>query len=136
MWCSAAATVLASGASGGAGNITPGQKVKVKAPVTVYHVPKTKGAATPLQGLHGVVTAIADKHTDGSQLSCTMPLKVRSLVLVCGTGGPSCPDPCRVYVLVPLTRLVRPQVELSVNAPDGKPVTFTTHLTADEVELV
>ena len=67
----------ASGASGGAGDIRPGQKVKVKAPVTVFHVPKTKGAATPLQGRPGVVTAVVDKHTDGAQLSCTMPLKAR-----------------------------------------------------------
>jgi hypothetical protein len=67
----------ASGASSGSGDIQPGQKVKVKAAVTVFHVPKTKGAATPLQGLPGVVTAIVDKHTDGAQLSCTMPLKVR-----------------------------------------------------------
>lgn len=49
--------------------------MKVKAPVVVYHVPKSKGAATPLQGLAGVVAAIADVHTDGSLLSCTMPLK-------------------------------------------------------------
>ena len=77
----------ASGASGGAGDIRPGQKVKVKAPVTVFHVPKTKGAATPLQGLPGVVTAIVDKHTDGAQLSCTMPLKVRRAPAWVGAVG-------------------------------------------------
>jgi hypothetical protein len=37
-----------------------GQKVKVKAPITVFHVPKTKGAATQLQGLTGTVAALAD----------------------------------------------------------------------------
>ena len=61
-----------------AGPIAPGARVKVTAPVTVYHVPKSKGAATQLQGLQGLVTAHADKHTDGSMLSCTMPLKARA----------------------------------------------------------
>ncbi len=69
----------ASGATSGAGDIKPGQKVKVKTPIAVYHGPKSKGAATQLQGLQGVVTALADIHTDGTQLSCTMPLKARTL---------------------------------------------------------
>jgi hypothetical protein len=70
--------VRASSAAGSSGTVAAGARVRVTAPVVVYHVPKTKGAATPLQGLEGVVTAIADVHTDGSQLSCTMPLKVRT----------------------------------------------------------
>jgi|Laugresbdmm110sn_1035088.scaffolds.fasta_scaffold60678_2 hypothetical protein len=73
--CAARCVTRASGGSSSAAGIPAGQKVKVKAPVVVYHVPKSKGAATPLQGLAGVVAAIADVHTDGSLLSCTMPLK-------------------------------------------------------------
>lgn len=65
-----------------AGPLAPGARVKVTAPVTVYHVPKSKGAATQLQGLLGQVTALADKHTDGSVLSCTMPLKARRRALL------------------------------------------------------
>jgi len=72
-----------------------GQKVKVKAPITVFHVPKTKGAATQLQGLTGTVAALADVHTDGTLLSCTMPLKVELSV--------SAPDGAPVKFMAHLT---------------------------------
>ena len=55
--------------------LSAGDRVRVTAPITVFHVPKTKGAATLLQGKTGTIAAIVDKHTDGAQLSCTMPLK-------------------------------------------------------------
>jgi len=107
--------VVASAAAG----VAPGRRVRVTAPVAVFHVPKSKGAATQLQGLTGVVTALADVHTDGTLLSCTMPLKARAAATHCARSQPR-----------------RSQVELSVAAADGSPVKFSTHLTLDEVELL
>ena len=53
----------------------PGYKVRVKSSVVVYHVPKSKGAATELQGMVGVVDSRADEH-EGKKTSATMPCKV------------------------------------------------------------
>ena len=38
--------------------MAPGQKVKVKDAISVYHVPKTKGAETKLEGMQGVVDTV------------------------------------------------------------------------------
>jgi hypothetical protein len=43
--------------------------------VVVYHVPKTKGAATDLNGMEGEVAQRADD-LDGTYISANLPVKV------------------------------------------------------------
>ena len=52
-----------------------GAKVRVKSSVVVYHVPKSKGAATDLIGMTGVVDSRADAH-EGATTSATLAVKV------------------------------------------------------------
>jgi hypothetical protein len=53
-----------------------GTAVKVKSSVIVFHVPKTKGAATNLQGMQGVVDSRADDH-EGIAVSATLACRVK-----------------------------------------------------------
>lgn len=53
-----------------------GTAVKVKSSVIVFHVPKTKGAATDLQGMQGVVDSRADDH-EGIAVSATLACRVK-----------------------------------------------------------
>lgn len=57
------------------GKVEVGAAVKVTSSVVVYHVPKSKGAATDLEGLEGVVAELADVH-EGVETSATLPYKV------------------------------------------------------------
>ena len=50
-------------------------KVRVNKSVVVYHVPKTKGTATDLNGFEGEVAQRADE-LDGKYISANLPLKV------------------------------------------------------------
>jgi len=52
-----------------------GAKVKVSKSVVVFHVPKTKGAATDLQGMEGTMAGRADEF-EGTPTSATLPYKV------------------------------------------------------------
>ena len=53
-----------------------GTAVKVKSSVIVYHVPKSKGAATDLLGMTGVVDSRADDH-EGIAVSATLACRVK-----------------------------------------------------------
>ena len=52
-----------------------GDKVKVKESVVVYHVPKSKGAATDLNGMEGEVASRADD-LDGTYISANLEIRV------------------------------------------------------------
>eukprot|EP00238_Polyblepharides_amylifera_P010711 CAMPEP_0196580680 /NCGR_PEP_ID=MMETSP1081-20130531/30032_1 /TAXON_ID=36882 /ORGANISM="Pyramimonas amylifera, Strain CCMP720" /LENGTH=115 /DNA_ID=CAMNT_0041900625 /DNA_START=95 /DNA_END=442 /DNA_ORIENTATION=- len=58
------------------GALSAGQRVKVTADVKVYHILKTKGAETALQGFEGVVDSIIEEHK-GLPLSANLPVKVK-----------------------------------------------------------
>ena len=63
------------GGGGDSSAFTVGKKVKVKSSVVVYHVPKTKGAATDLMGREGVVESRADDFK-GVSISATLPVRI------------------------------------------------------------
>ena len=48
---------------------------QVSSSVVVYHVPKTKGAATELMGMEGVVDSRADDH-EGTYISANLEVRV------------------------------------------------------------
>ena len=56
-------------------DVPVGAKVRVNKSVVVYHVPKTKGAATDLNGMEGEVAQRADD-LDGTYISANLPVKV------------------------------------------------------------
>jgi hypothetical protein len=95
--CAAASPRAAVQSAGAA--VPLGSRVKVTAPITVFHAPKHKNGLS-LQGVEGVVEKYSDLTDDGSaHLSSTQPLVVR----------------------------------FSVPGPEGKPVSFVTHMTVEEV---
>eukprot|EP00227_Mantoniella_beaufortii_P017711 CAMPEP_0197589436 /NCGR_PEP_ID=MMETSP1326-20131121/10386_1 /TAXON_ID=1155430 /ORGANISM="Genus nov. species nov., Strain RCC2288" /LENGTH=119 /DNA_ID=CAMNT_0043154373 /DNA_START=39 /DNA_END=398 /DNA_ORIENTATION=- len=59
--------------------IAVGDKVKVTQKVVVFHIPKTKGAATDLMGWEGVVDSRADDR-NGVYISANLEIKVAFLV--------------------------------------------------------
>ena len=65
-------------------DVPVGAKVRVNKSVVVYHVPKTKGTATDLNGFEGEVAQRADE-LDGTYISANLPLKV-ALPLPDGSG--------------------------------------------------
>ena len=65
-------------------DVPVGAKVRVNKSVVVYHMPKTKGAATDLNGFEGEVAQRADE-LDGKYISANLPLKV-ALPLPDGNG--------------------------------------------------
>ena len=65
-------------------DVPVGAKVRVNKSVVVYHVPKTKGTATDLNGFEGEVAQRADE-LDGKYISANLPLKV-ALPLPDGSG--------------------------------------------------
>ena len=65
-------------------NVPVGAKVRVNKSVVVYHVPKSKGAATDLNGMEGEVAQRADE-LDGTYISANLPVKV-ALPLPDGSG--------------------------------------------------
>jgi hypothetical protein len=56
-------------------SVPVGAKVRVNKSVVVYHVPKSKGAATDLNGMEGEVAQRADE-LDGTYISANLPVKV------------------------------------------------------------
>lgn len=80
----------AAAAANGAGPVaalSEGSRVRVTAPIKVFHVPKYK-AGLELQGKEGTVVQpnVCDyKHHDGQkhQLSANLPVKVRSWASLC-----------------------------------------------------
>ena len=65
-------------------DVPVGAKVRVNKSVVVYHMPKTKGKATDLNGFKGEVAQRADE-LDGTYISANLPLKV-ALPLPDGSG--------------------------------------------------
>ena len=65
-------------------DVPVGAKVRVNKSVVVYHMPKTKGKATDLNGFEGEVAQRADE-LDGTYISANLPLKV-ALPLPDGSG--------------------------------------------------
>ena len=65
-------------------NVPVGAKVRVNKSVVVYHVPKSKGAATDLNGMEGEVAQRADE-LDGTYISANLPVKV-ALPIPDGSG--------------------------------------------------
>uniref|UniRef100_A0A061S417 Intraflagellar transport protein ift122 n=1 Tax=Tetraselmis sp. GSL018 TaxID=582737 RepID=A0A061S417_9CHLO len=57
-------------------SISEGTRVRVKTSVKVYHVPKTKGAETELEGKEGVVAAVVSTYK-GEPTSATLPVRVK-----------------------------------------------------------
>lgn len=56
--------------------LAPGTPVKVSKSVQVYHVPKSKGEATDLAGMSGVIDSRADEH-EGKPTSATLAVRVK-----------------------------------------------------------
>jgi hypothetical protein len=56
--------------------LAPGTPVKVSKSVQVYHVPKSKGEATDLVGMSGVIDSRADEH-EGKATSATLAVRVK-----------------------------------------------------------
>lgn len=56
--------------------LAPGTAVKVTKSVQVYHVPKSKGEATDLAGMTGVIDSRADEH-EGNPTSATLAVRVK-----------------------------------------------------------
>ena len=56
-------------------DVPVGAKVKVNQSVVVYHVPKSKGAATDINGMLGEVAQRADDY-EGTYISANLPIKV------------------------------------------------------------
>lgn len=56
-----------------------GDKIRVKESVVVYHVPKTKGAATELLGMEGEVASRADD-LNGVYISANLEVRIKLLV--------------------------------------------------------
>jgi hypothetical protein len=97
--CAAAGLRVCAAVQSAGAAIPLGSRVKVTAPITVFHAPKHK-AGLALQGVVGVVEKYNDLTEDGNALlSSTQPLTVR----------------------------------FSVPGPEGKPVSFVTHMCVEEV---
>lgn len=112
--------------------LAEGSRVKVTAPVKIYHVPKYK-EGLDLQGMEGTVLQpnVCDyKHHDGQkhELSATLPVKCQFLVPPPGGGK-------ELKVLVHLVRATAAQLRTGQrrhSACEGQPRRYTALLlTAD-----
>lgn len=57
--------------------VSQGAQVRVSKDVTVYHIPKCKGAAVNLNGFQGEVVEIVKETATGIPLSANLPVKVK-----------------------------------------------------------